>query len=564
MIFKDIEYLAHREEMKKIYSSDTMCIAKFLTSTIYLQTGTTHSCYHPSPHYIPLSEIQSNPSAIHNTKHKKEQRKIMLSGGRPEECNYCWKIEDLGESPVRAGGPSATRSARKLAVVESTISDRLEKSKNETLITPEAHEDIKKYGWDYNYIPSYMEISFGNECNQKCFYCHPKASSRWQKEMEEFGPIPGEPQLQRLHETIYKEEANPYLDAFWKWWPELSTKIKVLRLTGGEPLIQRSIWQFLDLLESHNNPDLIFQLNSNLNIKPILVKKLVEKVNWLLENNKIKMFNFYTSLESWGERAEYARYGLDLNLWENNLKYIIKNLLNDKPEPRSTIHIMNTFNVLSVTSYKQFLEKILEWRQEFAKDNSVGKVYFDIPHATEPSHVILPILPDSYLKYFNEIEEFITDNLWKSKDGTPYHHWFTDEELIQFKRIGAYFKTSLKQQECMPFDRPEYLSPHQIDNARKNFKRFVDALDKRRNTSFLETFPEMKDFYELCEVIEEDSQYSATCEKYMLSDKKIEFHYDDWFYITRPTLSNRLLKYRETNHYRTLVYKNDELVEEIK
>ncbi|MDP6142510.1 MAG: hypothetical protein QGF23_03620, partial [Dehalococcoidales bacterium] len=70
--------------------------------------------------------------------------------------------------------------------------------------------------------------------------------------------------------------------------------------------------------------------------------------------------------------------------------------------------------------------------------------------------------------------------------------------------------------------------------------------------------------YELCEVIEEDSQYSATCEKYMLSDKKIEFHYDDWFYITRPTLSNRLLKYRETNHYRTLVYKNDELVEEIK
>ena len=116
----------------------------------------------------------------------------------------------------------------------------------------------------------------------------------------------------------------------------------------------------------------------------------------------------------------------------------------------------------------------------------------------------------------------------------------------------------------MPFDRPEYLSPHQIDNARKNFKRFVDALDERRNTSFLETFPEMKDFYELCEVIEEDSQYSATCEKYMLSDKKIEFHYDDWFYTTRPILSNRLLKYRETNHYRTLVYKNDKLVEEIK
>jgi organic radical activating enzyme len=556
MIYKDIDYLAHGEEMTKLYNVDTMCTAKFLTSTTYLQTGTTHSCYHPSPHYIPLSEIQSNPSAIHNTKHKKEQRKKMLCGERPEECNYCWNIEDLGESHV---------------------SDRIIKSKNETLIIPGAHKFIKEHGWDHNYIPSYMEISFGNECNQKCFYCHPKASSRWQNEMEEFGYIKGAPQLQRLHETIYKEDANPYLNAFWKWWPELSTKIKVLRLTGGEPLIQKSIWRFLDMLEDHNNPDLIFQLNSNLNVKPVLVKKLIEKVNLLLKNNKIKKFNLYTSLESWGERAEYARCGLDLNLWEDNLKYVIKNVqkfkhdTTDWSNPCSTIHIMNTFNVLSVTSYKMFLEKILEWRREFAKDNGAGKIYFDIPHATEPSHVILPILPDSYLKYFDEIEKFMEDNLWKNPEHKAewfstnrYHHWFTDEELGQFKRVSAYFKTSLKQQECMPFDRPEYLSPHQIDNARKNFKRFIDALDKRRNTSFLETFPEMKDFYELCVVIEEDPQYSATCEKHMLSDKKVEFHYDDWFFITRPTLSNRLLKYRETNHYSTLVYKNDELVEEIK
>ena len=54
------------------------------------------------------------------------------------------------------------------------------------------------------------------------------------------------------------------------------------------------------------------------------------------------------------------------------------------------------------------------------------------------------IFSAKHLKYFNEIEEFITDNLWKSKDSThKYHHWFTDEELIQFKRVCAYFKRSL-------------------------------------------------------------------------------------------------------------------------
>jgi len=33
---------------------------------------------------------------------------------------------------------------------------------------------------------------------------------------------------------------------------------------------------------------------------------------------------------------------------------------------------------------------------------------------------------------------------------------------------------------------------------RKNFKLYIDQLDKRRSTNFLKVFPEYKDFYELC------------------------------------------------------------------
>jgi len=61
----------HFQKVQKHFGSPTMCTAKWLQSTIYLQNGTTHSCHHPAVHKIPLEELKDNPSALHNTIHKK-------------------------------------------------------------------------------------------------------------------------------------------------------------------------------------------------------------------------------------------------------------------------------------------------------------------------------------------------------------------------------------------------------------------------------------------------------------------------------------------------------------
>jgi hypothetical protein len=65
--------------------SPSLCVAKWNQVTLHLATGTTHSCHHPTAHHIPLTEIENNPSALHNTNFKKEQRKLMLEGKRPKE-----------------------------------------------------------------------------------------------------------------------------------------------------------------------------------------------------------------------------------------------------------------------------------------------------------------------------------------------------------------------------------------------------------------------------------------------------------------------------------------------
>ncbi len=90
-----------QERMKQVMPymdkvSSTFCLAKWHHVTIYLQTGETHSCYHPTPHPIPLEELKDNPSALHNTEHKKQERWQMLKGIKCKGCQYCWNIEEMG------------------------------------------------------------------------------------------------------------------------------------------------------------------------------------------------------------------------------------------------------------------------------------------------------------------------------------------------------------------------------------------------------------------------------------------------------------------------------------
>ena len=80
--------------------SQSFCGAKWYNATIWLGNGTTASCHHPPAHKIPLEEVAKSYKAIHNTTYKKAIRKQMMEGERPKECEYCWKIEDMGPDKV--------------------------------------------------------------------------------------------------------------------------------------------------------------------------------------------------------------------------------------------------------------------------------------------------------------------------------------------------------------------------------------------------------------------------------------------------------------------------------
>lgn len=437
--------------------SPTFCMAKWHHTTIYLGTGNTHSCYHPPPHKIPLEEIENNPSALHNTLEKKNQRLQMLQGERPKGCQYCWNIEDLGSE---------------------YISDR--KERNASIFREDRINEIKNNPWDFNINPEYIEISFGNECNFKCGYCHPRYSSAYYKEIEQFGPY----DMVKNHRNdidwfkiYHNEEENPYVAAWWKWWPTVSKTLNILRITGGEPLLQKSTWRLLEDLDTNPLPNLEVNINSNFGVKTVLIERLAEKAERLVREKKIKTFMVFTSLDTWGPKAEYIRTGLDISLWEKNFDvYLTKTTL--------PINFMVTFNILTVTNFKTLLEKILEWRIKYNVSNQLKwqRVRFDAPYLKEPLQYDMNLLPkDEFMPYMYDTLEFIKDNL-NDKDKRK----FRKIEYDKFLRVVKYMETTNYSEE-------------KLNEGRRDFYNWFKEYDRRRGTNFIETFPELKTFYMECE-----------------------------------------------------------------
>jgi hypothetical protein len=158
------KFLSSAEQMKEELGP-ALCLAKWKQVSLHLTTGLNNSCYHPPLHSMDPTAIASNPSALHNTEHKKAQRKIMLKQERPTECSYCWNMEDndkLSDRHYRSGEPWAAVD----------------------------FEKIKHSSGDEDVVPSYVEVNFNHACNLACSYCSPQFSSSWQSEVNRFGGYP--------------------------------------------------------------------------------------------------------------------------------------------------------------------------------------------------------------------------------------------------------------------------------------------------------------------------------------------------------------------------------------
>lgn len=440
-------------ELDKV--SDSFCVAKWKQVTMHLQNGMNHSCHHPKAHVVPIEEIKKNYKSLHNSEFKKYQRKLMLEGKRPNECDYCWRVED-------------TQSG--------SYSDRIYKSASQWAL-PFINE-ITKNDYDFDIDPSYVEVSFSNVCNFKCSYCAPHISSQWMEEIEKYGPYPTSSEYNTLkwikrdnQMPIPNREENLYVDAFWKWFPEMYKNLIHFRITGGEPLLSKDTFKVLDYVIENPNNNLELSINTNLNPPDEIFDRFLQKLKIITSENKVKKVKLFTSAEAYGKQAEYIRHGLDYNKWLYNIQKTFHTV------PNIGFTLMSTYNLLSIPSYELFLKDLLQIKKEFTKSSNSENVFLlDIPYLRYPEHQSVFIREPFMVDILSKQVEFMKTNI-----NTNNNIGFHDYEIDKLLRIFNLIKNINEN--------------NKMDINRKDFVLFVDEHDKRRKTNFLETFPELNSTY---------------------------------------------------------------------
>jgi hypothetical protein len=517
--------------------SKSFCPAKWLQVSLHLTNGRTHSCYHPPTHSISIEEIQNRPSALHNTKIKFEERKLMLEGQRPSGCDYCWKIEDSNH-----------------------ISDRYYRS--DEFWARDRIEEISSKEFDHDVIPSYVEVNFNQTCNFKCSYCSPHLSSEWEKEIKTFGPYAIGDYRHNDIDTLKKinlmpldgsVKDNPYVTAFWKWWPDVYRDLRVFRMTGGEPLLDANTFKILEYVKENPNKNLELSVTSNLcpprpeifekflssvreldnathqvecyvpdphngspwqswqhfvigkkekeyhqsdlpSIERSDIKQTFPEIGHALEDGSftylydyqdyaLKHFTLYVSVDSVGAHAEYIRNGLNYKtLSDNVFKFLSKT-------KNTSVSFINTFNLLSIPRFRDFLQNIIFLRynndvKSQSKQNNkkiFQRIWFDIPILENPEWLSVYNARDEDIEI---LENCLT---WMETycDETVYSDTLTGFKPYEVEKV----KRNIQMIKDNRFD-----SVRQETN-RQNFKKFFHEHDRRRGTDFIKTFPSLAEWY---------------------------------------------------------------------
>ena len=135
-------------------------------------------------------------------------------------------------------------------------------------------------------------------------------------------------------------------------------------------------------------------------------------------------------------------------------------------------------NNLSVLGLQEQLDYILDLRRHHS--TTYQRVWFDTPLLRQPAWQSLQILPPAYADVLERVADWMELNLETPAD--PFHG-FKDYEVQRMRRDIAWMREGTDNAE----------------QKKADFHRFFSEHDRRRNTDFLSTFPEMKSFWQECE-----------------------------------------------------------------
>jgi hypothetical protein len=248
-------------------------------------------------------------------------------------------------------------------------------------------------------------------------------------------------------------------------------------MTGGEPLLDKNTYKVFDYVLALPKNDLHLNVTSNFSVEDQLFEKYLDYVKRLCDT-QIEHFMQYVSLDSGiPSHAEYIRNGLSYGTMITSVHKYLREVPN-----RNSLTFIITMNNLTVLGLQKLLESILELRKIYSK--TYQRVWFDTPVLRTPTWQSLQILPPAYADILESTADWMELNLETPAD--PFHG-FKDYEVQRLRRDIAWMREG------------STLSSNYVDQQKADFYQFFNEHDTRRNTNFLNTFPEMNQWWAECQ-----------------------------------------------------------------
>lgn len=389
----------------------TACQLKWNWSTIFLTTETTASCHRTDAHKFDLQQFD-----FHNTPSKLDDRQRMLAGEWPKRgCEYCRNIE-------QAGGQSDRITNLDFPGMHAP--PELEHDPEATQVTPRI-----------------LEVYFDNTCNLKCVYCGPHFSSLWDAENVKFG--------QPAFAKSIDIESNK--QKIFAWLQQHGHNLTNFNILGGEPLYQRELDQCLAVFEQHPAPDLKLQIFTNLNARLERVEDMVGRVRRLIDRDHLREFEITASLDCWGPPQEYARFPLDLRVWQRNFEYLLS-------QPWINLIVSSTITPLTIKTLPDLLQRIQIWNQTRTVHHYQNSV-------NSPNFMYIDIFGDIFADDFAQALALKPESTAEQKSSKQY--------------LAGIARQAASREPNVPMIQKLHTT--------------LNRLDHRRNTDWRKTFPWLRE-----------------------------------------------------------------------
>ena len=278
--------------------ADTVC--PLLWSHLEIRhTGDVYPC---CVNTVPVGNVnESSLVEIFNNDKMDLMRKQMSTGGRPDSCDHCWRLEKQGLSSNR----------------------QWHMGKNA--------QDFNSRWYDNVQIRS-LDLKPSNTCNFKCRTCNPSNSSLIAAEVKQFSAIP-----------VAVERWDGYREYTWKELDNILPTIENLDFFGGEPFLLKELRTFIQTaVDTDHCKHIRLHFNTNGSVYP---KDIIDNIQ------KFKEVDIAISIDDIGSRFELTRGGVWKDVEANILRF------KELESENFKVYIFPTVNIQNVL----YLDELLDW-----------------------------------------------------------------------------------------------------------------------------------------------------------------------------------------------------------